>query len=270
MAYLPFLFLFWHLWLQEKRLRWFVLTVAIGVVQVLSGAPEVNVISLLSLLGWTLLYSYQRISRSRRCLAWIVLGVFIIGIASIQLFPTVEMVMNSSRGTGMDYTEFSSSSLHPKRLPELFIPNFLGYIDFLPHTEYYWGTSLTDGDDYPYILNIYFGCITLLLGFIGGISADGNDFLPRKLRTGLLVLFLGSVMLSLGRNLPFFSISVSLYPIVQPVSLIPVSFFSQACFRLPFSRVWRPKSLSAPTLSTKNIQESCCWHSGAFQPFWGE
>ena len=231
MAYLPFLFLVWHEWLQEKKWRWFVLTVALGVVQVLSGAPEVNIISLLSLLGWTLFYPYQHVSLSRRCLAWIVLGVFIIGIASIQLFPTAEMVMNSSRGAGMDYTEFSSSSLHPKRLPELFVPNFSGYIDFLPYTDYYWGVSLTDGDDYPYILNIYFGWVALILGIIGGISPISNELLPRKLRIGLLVLFLGSVLLSLGRSLPFFRLFYQHVPLIS-LFRYPMKFLIAGLFPL--------------------------------------
>ncbi len=229
MAYLPFLFLFWHAWLQEQKRRWFLLTVVFGVLQVLSGAPEVNVISMLSLLGWTLMYGYRHVPLSRKCLTWIALGVFIIGISSIQLIPTLEMLRHSSRGSGMDYEEFSSSSLPPKRLPELFVPNFSGYIDFLPYTEHYWGVALTDGSDYPYILNIYFGCIALVLGILGGISPRGSHLLSRKLRIGLLVVFLGSIILSLGRSLPFFR---SLYHSIPLMSLFryPIKFLLAGLF----------------------------------------
>ena len=230
MSYLPLLFLFWHLCLQEKKRRWFVLTLTIGVLQVFSGAPEVNVISLLSLLGWALLYPYPRLSVYRRLIIWILLGIFIVGIASIQLFPTVEMVIQSSRGQGMDYIEFSSSSLHPKRLPELFVPNFLGTVDLLPYDQYYWGVHLIDGDDYPYIINLYIGAVAFIFAVFGGF-VSGDVILPRKLRIGLFVLFFSALLLSLGRFLPFFHVLYRYLPLVS-VFRYPIKFLLAGLFPL--------------------------------------
>ena len=205
MAYLPLLLLFWHLYLAERRRKWLAFSVAFGVLQVLCGAPEVNVLNMLLLLGWTLCFPYD-IPRMRRCLQWGALNAFILGVSMIQLLPTVEMVRQSSRGAGMEYWEFTSNSLRLKRLPELVAPNFFGYVDQLPFQTYYWSYILRDGDDYSYIVNIYFGATALILGIFGGLDPRCDSRLTRPARRMLLFIFAAVVLLSLGRFLPGFAL----------------------------------------------------------------
>ena len=86
------------------------------------------------------------------------------------------------------------------------IPNFFGYVDQLPFETYYWGYILRDGYDYPYMLNIYFGAVTLLFGLFGGLDPRRDTLLTRPLRRMLLGVFAAAALLSLGRFLPGFKL----------------------------------------------------------------
>ncbi len=213
MPYLPLLFLGWHLFLLEKKRKWFVITVIIGVLQLLVGAPEINIMSLLSLLGWTLFYPYLQCSLSRRLVLWFLLGLFTIGITSIQLFPTAEIMLQSPRGHGLSYPTFSYWSLYPGRLPEFIFPGFFGYVDTLQDLDY-WGLHLLDGQ-FPYILSIYFGCVALVLAIVGGVTRSNKTGFPFRVRISLLLLFLCSLLLSLGRFLPFFPVLYQYIPLIR-------------------------------------------------------
>jgi len=230
MPHIPLLFLFWHLFLFEQRKRWFIMAAIVGVVQVFAGAPETNVISLLSLLGWTLVYPYPHRSMYRRIFLWLFLGIFIIGIASIQILPTVEMILYSPRGQGVDSAIFSQWSLHPKRLPELVFPGFFGYLDSFPWSIHYWGGKLVDRA-YPYIPNIYFGCVAIVFAIFGGISKSDNCVLPFKVRIFLFLLFVSSLLLSIGRFLPFFYLLYKYVPLID-LFRFPIKFLIAGIFPL--------------------------------------
>ena len=231
MSYLPFLFLFWHLALRERKRRWFAFTVAFSVLQVFCGAPEVNVITMLLLLGWALCVRTKELKTGRTLLLWGLLNVFVLGISAVQLLPALEMVRHSSRGAGMDYQEFSSSSLHPKRLPELIIPNFSGTVALLPYHEHYWGVALTDGDDYPYIINIYFGVLPFILALWGTCRNSDNSVVSRRLRIFLAAVFLASLVLSFGKFLPGFRFLYEHLPLMS-LFRYPIKFLIAGLFPL--------------------------------------
>lgn len=258
MSYLPLLLLGWHLFLMERRRRWFVFSAIFGVLQVLCGAPEVNVICMLTLLGWALCFPYFPVSVKlsgragvqtsvcagklkrallllfRKLALWGMLNFFVIGLAAIQLVPTIEMVRQSSRGDGMEFWEFASDSLRLKRLPALFVPNFFGYVDQLPFETFYWGYMLRDGYDYPYMLNIYFGATALLFGLFGGLDPRRDTLLTRPVRRMLFCVFWAALLLSLGRFLPGFALVYRLpmitlfrYPIKFLLAgLLPISLLA--------------------------------------------
>ena len=233
MSYLPLLLLGWHLFLLERKRRWFVLSAIFGVLQVLCGAPEVNVICMLTLLGWALCFPYRQ-SLRRKLALWLLLNLFVIGLAAIQLVPTIEMVRQSSRGDGMEFWEFASDSLRLKRLPALIVPNFFGYVDQLPFKKFYWGYMLRDGYDYPYMLNIYFGAAALLFGLFGGFDSRRDTLLTRPVRRMLFGVFMAALLLSLGRFLPGFALIYRLpmitlfrYPIKFLLAgLLPISLLA--------------------------------------------
>ncbi len=229
MPYLPLLFLGWHLFLLEGKKTWFVTTVILGVFQVFAGAPEMNVLTLLSLLGWTLCFPYPRVSLWRKFALWYLLGLFIVGLASIQLIPTVEMIGQASRGQGIVYSAFTQWSLHPIRLAEMIFSGLLGYVDQFPWNIHYWGKHLVDMN-HPYIISIYFGGVTIALASLA-IKRDKHDDqgFPFKIKIFLLLLLMSSLILAIGRFLPFFHALYQYFPPIR-VFRYPVKFLLAGIF----------------------------------------
>ena len=107
LPYLPLLFLSWHLYWLERKKRWFLVAVIGGLLQVFAGAPEINVITFLLLLAWTIIYPYPSTSRLRRLFGWGLLCVAVLGMSAIQLLPTIEMITYASRGKGQEFSSFT-------------------------------------------------------------------------------------------------------------------------------------------------------------------
>ena len=203
LTHLPLLLLCWHLCLGRRQRRWLAATVLAGVVQVFAGSPEISLISVGLLLGWGLCYPYAHLSCSRRIGLWLLMNLFIAGIAAIQIVPQGEILAQSSRGAGTSYTAWSQWSLPPRRLPELVFPEFSGQIGSIRLTPQYWGGQLS-GEGLPLILSIYLGGIAFTFAIVGGLHRGAREILPFRVRIFFLSVFLGSLLLSLGRFLPFF------------------------------------------------------------------
>ena len=249
MPYLPLLFVFWHCYLVKGKKIWFVAAVLTGVIQVLPGAPEVSVISLLSLLGWTLVSPYSQRIR-RRIAVWGLLIMCITGIAAIQLFPMVEVVSQSFRGGGLDYGYLSPWSLYPKRLPELILPNFFGHIDTIRHDEAYWGTSIIR-EEAPYLMSIYVGGIPLIFALFGALNRKEHRALTFRVRMFLCGLLLLSICLSFGRFLPFFQQFSTTIPFMTifryPVKFLIAGLFPLALLAGYASEVYFDESRAIPS-----------------------
>ncbi|PWT91105.1 MAG: hypothetical protein C5B54_05935 [Acidobacteria bacterium] len=232
LPYLPLLLLFWHLYLLEQKKKWFILAVTSGMLQIFAGGGEISIITILIAGGWTLFFEYSQIALVKRVAKFLLLFVFIIGCSAIQLIPMGEMVAHSQRDRGIKYEKAVTWSLNPKRLPEFFLPEYNGQINSLSHKEY-WIQKIED-TRYPYFLNIYWGCLAIILTLASGI-AETKKLIPGAVKFFLLFLFIFGVVFSLGRFLPFFRVlfetlpllSLFRYPIkflyvsVLPVSLLP-------------------------------------------------
>ena len=262
--YLPLLVLFWHLYLLEGKKRWFVITVLLGGMRVLVGAPEAQIIGMLFLLGWSLLYPYPQRKISQKIFSWILLGVFILGIASVQILPTLEMMAFSSRGQKMDYQAFSQWSLFPARLSEIFFPEFLGDYTKLDSSSY-WGRNLVDRR-FPYVANIYLGAIAVALAMFGGIyrNTHSHDVLPRRMRRVLLGVCGVSLMLSFGRFLPFFEIVYKYVPLIS-LFRYPIKFLMMGIFPLALLAGYASDiQFAMPMLPQKRQEADEIPPSGAF------
>ena len=246
MALLPLLLLFWHLYLAERKRRHFAYAVFIGVLQVILGAPEVNVLMMLTLLVWAFGFPFPSMSPLRKILLWGLLAAAIIGLSSFQLLPTIEAVSQSARGEGLDYRVFAQWSLFPKRLPEMFFPAFRGYLDRLPFNIYFWGGNLGDRG-YPYIVNIYFGFVTFGLAFLG-TCYPGKIPCPRRIRMALAALFLVSLVLAMGRFMPFFPFLYSHVPLIS-IFRYPIKFLLGGIFPIAFLAGCGAQALFMPVLS---------------------
>lgn len=217
--WIPVLVLFWHRYLRGGRHRDFLLTIAAGLLQLLSGAPEMIAMGLLTALGWGLADPESRFSMRRRLALWLLATAAVAGLAAVQLVPTAELASLSERGRGMGLGSFSSFSIYPQRMPELIVPEFLGRTDTITD---FWGGAVTDGM-FPYMLSLYLGAVPLLLALAGALRR--RDPLPRRLRLYLAaVLVLGTVAV-LGRFLPGFAWIYELFPPIR-IFRFPVKVMS--------------------------------------------
>ncbi len=232
--YLPFLMLFWHRFLTTQRRKWFAIAAVAAFCQFLTGALEMVAITFGTLLGWSLLYPYK-ITPSRRIIFFFLLIVFAVGLSSIQTFPAAEMLNQSTRGEGFSYTSFAAWSLHPKRLPETFLPGFLGYTNRVTARDY-WGGSL-EGMHFPYVLSIYFGLVVLALAMVGGLPNKGEDGPPLGVRRFLLITGALGLIFSLGQSLPFFHALYEQIPLIHRIRY-PVKVLAAAVLPVAVLSGW--------------------------------
>lgn len=220
MPYLPLIMIFWHRFLIERRFRWFVCVVISGVLQVFSGAMEMVVVTHLFLLLWVLFERSYRFTAVSKILLWIAVVASVVGLTCVQTIPAFEMVRNSSRFEGVGQESFANWSIHPKRLGELVLNGFLGFPDTLDPSDY-WGSKIED-QQFPYILSIYFGSLVLLLSAFASFAKRHFPISARS-RRFLFFFFLGSLVLSMWRFLPFLDIAYDWVPFLN-MFRYPVKF----------------------------------------------
>ncbi len=225
MSYLPIMLAFWHLFLQQRRRRWFLLCVISGVFQALTWSHEGNEITMALLLVWTLCHSYPQTSRYRKMAFLGVLIVCIIGICAILIIPGIEIFRQAGRQYIFGYENFAYHSLHPKRIFELVFPWFLGFFDKATMSTDYWGASLSM-NEIPFILNVYLGGGAILFAILGGMERSETNvrFSPLARRVYLLIACVFLIG-SLGRFLPFFHVLYLHLPFIDlflhsPIKLI--------------------------------------------------
>ncbi len=233
--YWPLMLAAWHLFLAKGGGKRFLSCCVLGVIQLFSGAPEALIVTTVSLLMWGLAYPFP-IKKSKTVLLLLCFVVLVVGLGAIQILPAREVVAGSYRGSGMGVSEFGTYSLNPKRMPEMIFPEFLGRVDTLAESDY-WGREIEVSPfPHPYFGSIYFGLLALALAVLGGLRANEQDPIPLQTRRVLFACVFFSMILSLGRYLPFFSWIYSLpvinwfrYPVkflgagVLPIALLAAS-----------------------------------------------
>jgi hypothetical protein len=134
---------------------------------------------------------------------WRIASLFIVsllvgvGLAAIQLLPTVELMMQSQRSTGVGYDFAMTYSLWPWRLITFLAPDFFGD----PGRGSYWGYA-TYWEDAGYV-----GLLPLLLAasVVLALRKKGNGTGRRR---GVTLFWVGvivcSLLLALGNNTPVF------------------------------------------------------------------
>jgi hypothetical protein len=226
--HLPLMILLWHLYCLEGNRRWFFLTALVGAIQVFGGRPELPAITAVTLLLWTLIFPYgQKFKKLQR---YILLELFIISLAAIQLIPMMDLVRQSSRGNVVNLHSFFAWSVDPRRFPELTIPGFLGSVYSILESDF-WGLQLEDLG-MPYILSIYMGVPVLLFAIAGGINNVNDPQFPRRIRILLLLMIVISFIGMTGRHLPGFQVFAKEVPAIT-IFRYPVKFIFLAL--LPFS-----------------------------------
>jgi len=195
------LLLFWHLFVLERRRRWFLLAAAAGALQLLSGSLESLLLSFPLAILWSLLTpgppgSLAPIGRLK---AAVLLGILILGLAAVQIFPMAEMLRDSRRARGLSAEESRSWSIGVSRLPELVVPGFFGKVTTLDERDY-WGAAQEDLG-FPYLLSIYVGAVGLILASAAAGSRSTGGLSPR-LRIFLGAASVAVILLAMARFLP--------------------------------------------------------------------
>ncbi len=208
LPYLPLMLWCWHGYLRSldrdlepaRRRRWWLALIALGLLQLLTGAAETVAVTWLSLVVWTLAHSSGRRAARRRLGAAALAGAAVVGLAAPQILPLAEMVQRSQRGEGLHVETVGHWSLHPLRLPELAMPGFMGRTDVIQPGDY-WGGGIVDAG-FPYVLSLYLGAVVLALAALA--TAGRGGVLPRPAVRALGLLALLAILGAFGRHLPGF------------------------------------------------------------------
>lgn len=180
--------------------RWFqgAVTLALPLaLQWLAGHAQTAWYTLLLAGGWWLFRALQD-GRTERVIVWASRlaagGILAFLMASAQLLPTLEYLLNSHRAQTVDPELAMTYSFWPWRLLELLVPGAFGR----PQSNLFWGYANYWEDA------IYVGALPLLLAFGAGVGAlRGRS--DRGRLTGFLVGVSGlSLLLALGNNTPVF------------------------------------------------------------------
>lgn len=173
-----------------------------------AGMAELTGVLFVLLLLWIATTRFDVSRRRRAAIAAIVIAGAI-GLALVVLLPATSVIAQSSRGNGKrSYESFTSWSVHPRRLPELIVPQFFGPTNTLGNE--YWGRPWESGG-FPYVLSIYFGVPLLLLAAFGATGRLDQVDAPRR---ALAIVAVLAVLLSLGRHLPGFPLIYDYVPLV--------------------------------------------------------
>lgn len=181
---------------------------------ILGGAPELLVMVLALLAGWTIYRSGTVWIEASSHISVLAGGVATaLGLVAFQILPTLEYMAQSQRGTALPLEEVVHWSLEPVSLLRLLLP--------LPALAPL-GDSVTRSvwflePLYPWISTIYLGLATLVFA-IGGL------FVGQNRRFWALLLFV-AIVLALGEHTPIFGWLYHAFPSVFGKFRYPEKFF---------------------------------------------
>ena len=124
-------------------------------------------------------------------------ALFGLGLAGVQILPTLELMPLSVRGTVFDQRGVLTWSTHPFELVNTFVPNFFGN----PYTIYrstYWGDAYHQGRE-GYLVSYFLGISSILMSLLSFCSGR------RRIRIVFVSLTCVGVFLALGQFNPMFA-----------------------------------------------------------------
>ncbi len=186
--------------LQKRPFKRSLLFGALLALEVLAFEPLMAQCLLLLLAGMAALHLLEQSDRPaalRRILRIGLSGaVFALGLAAVQILPTLELLPLSARGA-LDYAEAGGWSTHPLDLLSVIVPNLFGHFYTIGFVQS-WGEAFHHGRE-SYLVSFFLGTGVILLAALSLASAR------RKLLAVLIALASAGLILSLGSHLPFHS-----------------------------------------------------------------
>jgi hypothetical protein len=216
-AWIPWALLLTDLGLESSSWRPWLLLSGVYALQFLAGEP----FTLLGTVGLSAAYAVWGLRRSglrnwRRLLfKFAVSGCLALGLASILLLPSSQLLRESVRGAhGLSFGETTFWSFHPLSLLEMVLPGFYGSSLQNPSP---W-TDAVGTPNTPYFPSVFLGFVPLFLALVGW--ARGGDQ-RRNFLAGASIVFL---LLAMGRFTPLFTLAYWLVPALRlvrfPVKLL--------------------------------------------------
>jgi len=189
-AWLPLIFLFITIGIQNKRLKDFVIAGVFLGLQALSGHPNIFIITIIGSFFYLLILGYSDFLQLLK--AWFLMtGSFII-TALPYLWQLKTLLPLSNRAQGVDFLDATNSSLHFFDLINFISPHFFftnlaqsWHYATVWHRFGYWGQIETTG---------FVGITTIILA----IAAFNRQKIKQKLP--LLGLLIISLLIAFGRN----------------------------------------------------------------------
>lgn len=183
---------------ENWRTRSFALTVAVYLLAFLAGAPQTFLLGAATALAVGLAWAWGR-RPERRPRGWLrvvaTLGgaaAVVAGVAAVQILPTLEMIGESGRGSGLSLAEAGRYSLAPVRLIHLIVPN-----DF-SDPVYRFGESMQLSRANPWLYSVYLGVAGLVVAWHARWDRE------RRLVAVWTALAAAGVLLAMGEHLPVY------------------------------------------------------------------
>jgi hypothetical protein len=199
--WIPLIFLFLYRFIQTNDFKNTVIAGLLLAIQILGGFPQIAFYTILGVLLFGLYKSvhflHHQCPKDAKRLGVGMFLILILGfaLAAIQVLPTLEFTMLSTRSGGVDYAFATYESLHPKELLAFILPDIFGNaVD-----QTYWRSE----ESWHFWESCgYVGILPLFLIFI---RIDTHSL--RRLRRFFLFLLVLSLFLALGKHNP-------LYPLI--------------------------------------------------------
>lgn len=172
----------------------------------LLGNPLVVAVSLLAIGAFVLGRAQERLRRLPGVGGAVAVAL---GLAAVQVVPTLARLADSPRAAGLDFRQATAWSFPWPRLAELVLPRVFGDAA-RPELGLYFGWGIHDGD-YPYLLGIAIGLPLLVLA-VASWSRRGD---PE--RWGWILMALAGLFLAFGRHNPLFGWAWSHLPGIDKV-----------------------------------------------------
>jgi hypothetical protein len=202
-VWLPWLILAGERAIRSYSGKDFLIFAGVGLVQFLAGSPELYALSLGLLCIHVLAMAKQRCAASyvKPLLLIAAANILLLGLAMVQLLPTLELFLRSRRPISMPSQEATAWSLSPVALINFFI------LDKEVDRSLFNGVRLFFGRDIPFLMSLYMGQLCVF----GLCSWFSHARRLEKLVLSSLVLF--GLALALGKHTTIYSFLLAYVPL---------------------------------------------------------
>ena len=220
-VWLPLIFLFFHKFIIEKKVRYFIVATFALVCQILAASPELCALTVLLLMAHSMILvpiGKAPLSLYGRVAALAAMAILALGVSALQLVPTYKLVEHSLREGGLSFEVHSYRSMAFRQLGELLLPN---------NFDDYFSGSGPQVRISTFFISIYMGIVPLFLLVLA------FKFRQQRAVQFWLWIFLVGIFLASGSHNPMYEWIYSWVPLMD-LFRFPEKFFNVSVFALIF------------------------------------